>query len=225
MSYAAKLLRLADEATGALAGAVPSGLLRLGALESTTASRLPRVLATYHKAFPDVRVELMTGTNDALTSALMERRVDAAFIAEAPAGGDLACLPLFVERLTLISAIGHAPIRKPQDIRDDSVIAFPTGCAYRRRLYGWLGDAGSVATRTMELASYHAIVACVGSGSGVALMPESVLDTLPLAQVQRHALPRKYSHVVTPLVWRPQEQSRALGALVEQLKQKARSRR
>ena len=48
-------------------------------------------------------------------------------------------------------------------------------------------------------------------------MPESVLDTLPLAQVRRHRLPRQHAHVVTPLIWRTQEQSRALVALREQL--------
>jgi DNA-binding transcriptional LysR family regulator len=217
-SYAVKLLRLADEATCALAGSVPSGMLRLGALESTTASRLPSVLAAYHKAFPEVKVELTTGTNDALTAAVLERRIDAAFVAEAPGGAELASLPLFTERLTLISAVGHAPVRKPQDLVRDSVIAFPNGCAYRRRLYRWLGDASGAATRTLDLASYHAIVACVGAGAGVALVPESVLETMPLAQVQRHALPRRHAHVVTPLIWRPKEQSIALGELVAQLR-------
>ena len=48
-------------------------------------------------------------------------------------------------------------------------------------------------------------------------MPESVLDTLPLAAVQRHRLPREHAHVVTPLIWRTQEQSRAVVALREQL--------
>jgi DNA-binding transcriptional LysR family regulator len=218
MSYATRLLRLADETTDALAGSAPSGVLRLGALESTTASRLPAILAAYHKQFPSVRIELSTGTNDALISAVMDRRVDAAFVAEPHVAGELVSLPLFTEQLTLISSIGHLPIRKPKDVTGDSIIAFPHGCAYRRRLYRWLGDAGSAAVRTLDLASYQAIVTCVGSGSGVALIPESVLDTMSLARVQRHALPRHIAHVVTPLVWRAHEQSRALGALVAVLK-------
>ena len=50
-----------------MSGGAPRGVFRIGALESTTASRLPGVLADYHAAYPDVRVELTTGTNDALT--------------------------------------------------------------------------------------------------------------------------------------------------------------
>ena len=215
--YAEKLLRLSEEASSALAGSAPAGLLRIGALESTTASRLPRVLAEYHEAYPDVRVELTTGTNDALTAAVLDRRIDAAFVAEVPASGELSHLPLFTERLALITSLGHRSIRGPKDVIGDSVIAFPNGCAYRRRLYRWLGETSSATTRVLDLSSYHAIVTCVGSGTGIALMPESVLDTLPLAQVQRHRLARQHSHVVTPLIWRTQEQSRALVALREQL--------
>lgn len=217
LAYADKLLRLSEEAQQALAGTTPHGTLRLGALESTTASRLPAVLAAYHAAFPQVCIELVTGTNDALTAALLQRRVDAAFVAEAPAAGELAHLPLFAERLTLISAPEHRTILSPADVAGDSVIAFPNGCAYRRRLHRWLGETSPATTRVLDLGSYHAIVACVGSGTGIALMPESVLATLPLAAVRRHALPRAQSDLVTPLIWRAQEVSPALAALLAQL--------
>jgi DNA-binding transcriptional LysR family regulator len=220
--YADKLLRLSEEAQHALAGTTPHGTLRIGALESTTASRLPAVLAAYHAAHPQVRIELTTGTNDALTAAVLQRRVEAAFVAEVPAAGELAHLPLFAERLTLISPLGHRPIRTPADVSGDTVIAFPNGCAYRRRLHRWLGDTSTATTRVLDLGSYHAIVACVGSGTGIALMPESVLDTLPLAEVRRHALPRAQSHLVTPIVWRAQEVSPALAALLAQLERTTR---
>ena len=215
--YADRMLRLADEAKSAIAGAMPSGALRLGALESTTASRLPDILAAYHKAYPDVRVELMTGTNDALTTAVIDRRVEAAFVAEAPVSGELACQPVFRERLVIISAVSHAPIRRPKDVDGDSVIAFPNGCHYRRVLQRWLGSRRLPSIRVLELGSYHAIVACVASGTGIALAPESVLATVQHAAVIRHALPNVHGNIVTPLVWRTSEQSPALVALRELL--------
>ncbi len=52
-------------------------------------------------------------------------------------------------------------------------------------------------------------------------MPESVLDTLPLAQVRRQRLPRQHAQIVTPLIWRTREPSRALLALQEVLKRAA----
>src|ERR1700680_3423700 len=132
--YAEKLLRLSDQALDAMSGSPPRGKLRLGALESTPASSLPKVLAAYHKAYPDVRVELTTGTNDALIAAVMDRRIDAAFVVEVPASREFSSRRVFRERLVIISSRDHAPIRKPHDIDGDSVIAFPHGCAYRRVL-------------------------------------------------------------------------------------------
>ena len=211
--HAERMLRLADEARNDISGTAPSGVLRLGALESTAASRLPAILAAYHKAYPDVSVELMTGTNDALTAAVLERRVEAAFVAEAPATGELAHQPLFRERLVIISAVTHAPIRRAQDVAGDSVIAFPNGCYYRRVLQRWLGERRMPSVRVLELGSYHAIVACVASGTGIALAPESVLETVQHAAVTRHPLPKVHSDVVTPLIWRASEQSPALLAL------------
>jgi DNA-binding transcriptional LysR family regulator len=69
----------------------------------------------------------------------------------------------------------------------------------------------------LELGSYHAIIACVASGTGIALAPESVLETVQQAAVTRHALPKVHSDVVTPLIWRASEQSPALAALRELL--------
>ena len=119
------------------------------------------------------------------------------------------------------SSLAHKPITTPRDVAGDSVIAFPNGCAYRRRLNRWLGEANAAAVRVLDLSSYHAIVACVGAGAGIALVPESVLETVSSAQVRRHPLPRAYSHVITPLIWRTRELSPALLALQEQLKRPA----
>jgi len=217
LGYAERLLRLSDEARDAVAGSAPRGVLRLGALESTTASRLPGVLARYHAACPEVRVELVTGTNDALTAKVASRQLDAAFVAETPAAPELAHQPLFSERLVLISAMQHRAVRTPADLVGATLIAFPNGCAYRRVLQRWLGPVHTPGARVMELASYHAIVACVASGTGVALVPQSVLDTVQGAPVRQHRLPREVSQVVTPLIWRSGEQSAALMALREQL--------
>lgn len=213
LDYADRMLHLSDEAMSALSEAAPSGVLRLGALESTAASRLPAILAAYHQAYPHVSIELMTGTNDAVTSAVIDRRVDAAFVAEAPSNKELAYEPLFRERLVVISATGHAPIRRPQDVECDTVIAFPNGCYYRRVLQRWLGERRLPTVRVLELGSYHAIIACVASGTGIALAPESVLETVQHTAVARHALPKVHSDVVTPLIWRVSGQSPALAAL------------
>ena len=209
--YADRLVQLSEEARAVVSGAKPQGLLKLGALESTAASRLPALLADFHRRYPDVRLELTTGTNDFLVQAVAGRRLDAAFIAEPSA--TLAQVPVFSERLVVISSLDHPPIRRPQDIKNSSLISFPDGCAYRRILQRWLGHDAFLAKRTLELASYHAIVACVASGTGIALVPESVLDAMPQTQVLRHSIPKAIADIRTPLVWREGEMSSPVLAL------------
>src|SRR5262249_18578073 len=82
LDYADRLIQLSEEARGGVTGTPPRGVFKLGALESTTASRLPPILAGFHKRYPEVRLELTTGTNDSLLGLLTERRLDAAFTAE-----------------------------------------------------------------------------------------------------------------------------------------------
>ena len=182
LDYAERLIQLSDEARDVVSGTMPRGVLKLGALESTTASRLPPILAAFHGRFPEVRLELMTGTNDALLGQLAERQLDAAFMADVPAERAFEHIPVFAKRLTLISSPDHPPIKRARDSREASLIAFPEGCAYRRVLQRWLGRDSLAALRVLELSSYHAIVACVTAGTGIALMPKSVLDTMQQAK-------------------------------------------
>ncbi|TAL89313.1 MAG: LysR family transcriptional regulator [Candidimonas sp.] len=217
IAYADKLLRLSEEARSAMSGSSPHGLLKLGALESTTASRLPEILASYHRAYPEVRIDLTSGTNDALTAAVVDRRLDAAFVVETPSNKALSSQALFSEHLVIISSADHPRVTRPQDVEGDSLIAFPNGCAYRRILERWVGAKRFSAVRVLEFSSYHAIVACVAAGAGIALMPESVLATLHHKQVAKHPLPKIHAKVVTPLIWRTDDASAALHALREEL--------
>lgn len=215
LAYAGKLLGLADEARSAVADGPPRGTLKLGALESTTASRLPAIFCAFHESFPDVRIELTTGTNDALVAGVAERRLDAAFVAVAPSRPGLSHAPVFRERLVLITSLAHPIVKSPVHVAGDSVISFPRGCAYRRILERWLGDKDLASLRVLELSSYHAIVACVASGAGIAVVPESVLATVQSALVAVHPLPKVLSDVSTPIVWRAGEQSQSVVALRE----------
>ena len=124
---------------------------------------------------------------------------------------------MFPETLVVITPLSHAPVTSARHVRDDTVIAFPHGCAYRRVLERWLGPGSLQRARVLELASYHAIVACVASGTGVAVMPESVLDALDATHVTRHPLPRAHAHVVTPLIWRRTDNPPAVTALRQML--------
>ena len=214
LAYAERLLRLSAEAEAALRGAAPRGTLRLGTLESTAAARLAPVLSRFHAAYPDVRIELATGTSGALVSRVLDYEIEAAFVAAPFTADCLASQPAFREKLVLIAPRAFARIRSARDVGRATLIAFGAGCTYRRCLEDWLARAKVVPERVMEFSSYHAIVACVAAGTGIAMVPRSVLAAVPAGnEVGVYALPRETANSVTHLVWRDGHRSAALDAL------------
>jgi DNA-binding transcriptional LysR family regulator len=219
LTYADRLLRLSSEAHAALKGHAPHGIFKLGTLESTAATRLPPVLARYHRGYPAVRLELVTGTSGALVDRVLRGEIEAAFVAEPFPPKNLEMQHAFTEELVLITPKGHARVSRPQDIDQRIVLAFTTGCSYRRRLEAWLGRSSVVAERVMEYGSYHAIAACVAAGSGIAVVPKSVLRAIGVeAQVAVHPLPASVANAKTMLVWRSGHRSAPLDALRKELR-------
>jgi DNA-binding transcriptional LysR family regulator len=214
LPYADQLLRLSAEAETALRNGKPRGTLRIGTLESTAASRLPPVLTRYHELYPDVQIELVTGTSGALVSRVQQQDVEAAFVAEPFNADGLETQTVFVEELVLITPKSFGPIRSPKDIENRTVIAFSTGCSYRRRLEAWLDASRLQPDRVMEFQSYHAIIACVAAGSGIAVVPRAVLElTRAGRNVTMTALPPKFAKTRTQLAWRREHHSVALEAM------------
>src|SRR5262245_47452755 len=214
LEYADRLLRLSAEAQAARKSRAPHGVLRLGAMESTAATRLPPVLARYHRAHPAVRLELATGTSGALVERVLRDELEAAFVAEPFAAEGLDTQHAFTEELVLITPREQPRVSAPKDIASRTILAFATGCSYRRRLEDWLGRAGVVPERVMEYGSYHAIVACAAAGGGIAVVPRSVLRAVGMeAQLALHPLPARVAAAKTHLVWRRGYDSSALEAL------------
>lgn len=177
LGYAERLLNLAGEAREALQPTAPSGRLRIGSMESTAASRLPLPLAQYHQRWPAVQLELTTGSTQALIDQVRIFALDAALIAGPLDDPAFEAVPLYIEELVIVASLNHPPIRCPADVQGQTLIAFENGCAYRRFAENWFaGASGGRPERVLELGSYHAMLACVAAGAGIAVAPRSVLE-------------------------------------------------
>jgi DNA-binding transcriptional LysR family regulator len=155
----------------------------------------------------------MTGTTDTLVEAVLARKVEAAFVADCVTATEVQSMPAYEEEIVLLAPKSHPPITKARDVVADTIIAFPSGCAYRRRLQTWLANGRIVPERVLELSSYHAIVACVASGTGIAVAPKSVVETAKrMEDVAIYALQGKKNLAMTSLIWKKGEVSLALKA-------------
>jgi len=200
--YADRLLRLADEAVSEMRTGKPKGVFKLGSLESTAGSRLAPILSRYHALYPDVVVELATGTAGQLVRRVLNFELEAAFVSEPFTAPGLEARPVFEERLVLVTCRAIRRVSGPVDIGRSTLIAFPQGCSYRKRIEEWLGGANLMPERILEFASYQAMIACVAAGTGFAVVPKSVLQALHATKsVSQHALPKRISHNRTYVVW------------------------
>jgi DNA-binding transcriptional LysR family regulator len=219
LSYAQRLFRIADEAEHELRSGQPMGAFRIGSLESTAGSRLAPLLSKFHKLYPGVVVELVTGTTGALIQRVTNFELEAAFVSEPFTAPGLTAMKVFEEELVLITSRDVPAVTRAGQLAGMTLIAFVNGCSYRKRMEEWLGGASMMPARTLEFASYQAMIACVAAGTGYALVPKSLLASLRSGHdVKQHELPARIRRNRTHLVWHAAP-SAALAKLQDLLKQ------
>ncbi|QXI26520.1 LysR family transcriptional regulator [Pseudomonas vanderleydeniana] len=218
LDYSQRLLALAEEAVQVLHPGQPQGTLRIGSMESTAAARLPGVMIGFQQRWPGVRLAVRTGTTQALLDLLGDGLVDCAFVAltveegstveEELAQHGLAGVAVFEEQLVAVLPAGYAEAGTPL-----TLAAFATGCTYRRLGQQWLAEQRDVAVSlTHEVASYHAMFACVVAGQSLCIAPTSLLALQPASQA---ITTRPIATVATWLVYRKAGRTAAVDAFTD----------
>ncbi len=216
LDYAERLLALAQEAREALHDRAPRGLLRVGAMESTAAVRLPAPLSEYHRRYPDVTLELRTGNPQQLANAVLAGELDAALVTEPVPDAPFKKIALYDEELVLVAEADHPRIKSARDLKMRTILAFEPGCPHRKRLEDWFARNRHMPERTIEMSSYHALLGCAVAGMGVALMPRSVVDAFPeRGRLSMHTLASGQGTARTVMIWRKEAQTPKIRALAE----------
>ena len=216
LDYTGKLFALRDQASAAVMGGKPAGDFALGTMYSTAAIHLPGLLARYHKKYPAVNLQVQSAPSGELLEGLLTGRLDAALVDGPLELAGLDGVPLCEERLVLITETDHPPVRSAKDVEGRSVFTFRRGCSYRMRLEAWFSHYHATMGRAMEIESYQGMLACVIAGSGVALMSESMLASLPGREsVAAHFLAEPFVGATTWLMWRKGMLGANLNAWIE----------
>ncbi|GGG49776.1 LysR family transcriptional regulator [Chelatococcus composti] len=211
MPYALRIAQLLAEAREAVRDdrANPSGLLRIGSLETTAALRLPPVLAAFARACPRVDLHVETGTSEDLIRKVLDGDLAAAFVVGPVAHAALVAEPMVEEELVLVTAPWQGPPRWLSSTPDapalegNKLIVFRSGCSYRRRFEALVAAAGVAETRYLEFGTLDGIIGCVAAGIGISLLPRAVVEPARAAgRIAIHALPPDSARAVTVLVRR-----------------------
>lgn len=176
VSYAKQILKSHDDVLGLFKGdeSKPSRL-RIGAMETTTALRLPPILSAFHARYAQIDITVETGPTAQLLTQLIEGDVDGIFIAGRPEHNRFQFVKAFSEELVLVGPNTLHKFPTTEQFLEKAFLAFRQGCSYRQRIEQLLSSCGINATRIFEFGSIDGILGCVASGMGYTIMPLSTV--------------------------------------------------
>ncbi|MBC3474979.1 putrescine utilization regulator PtrR [Pseudomonas taiwanensis] len=203
LEYSHRILELVAEARQIVDGSEPRGVFPLGSLESTAAVRIPSVLAAFHQRYPQVQMDLTTGSSGDMIEGVLSGELAAAFVDGPLRHPSLDGVEIFTEEMVIIAPQGHPPITQASCVAGETIYAFRANCSYRRHFENWFGMDRVLPGRIVEMESYHGMLACVTAGAGIAMLPRSMLEALPRSDaVDIYEVAPPFNLIKTWLIWR-----------------------
>jgi DNA-binding transcriptional LysR family regulator len=172
LSYARRLLSLAEEARDVVARPASEGAVRLGIPEDFAAYRLTKLLAAFSRSHPGLRLDVRADQSVFLRRDLERGELDLALLKrDANEKGGIAS---WAERVHWVTSKSH-----PIDPKISSVplIGFPAGCLYRTRAIHAIESAGRPWHMAYTSSSLSGIQAAVAAGLGLSILSEMAIQS------------------------------------------------
>jgi DNA-binding transcriptional LysR family regulator len=172
LSYARRLLSLAEEARDVMARPDSEGAVRLGIPEDFAAYRLTELLAAFSRSHPGLRLDVRADQSVYLRRDLERGELDLALLKRgAHEKGGIGCWP---ERVHWVTSKSHPvdPMMSPVPL-----IGFPAGCVYRTGAIHAIESAGRAWYIAFSSSSLSGIQAAVAAGLGLSILPEMAIQS------------------------------------------------
>ena len=211
---------LADAARATRDDGTPRGPLTIGAVETTAALRLSPLFAGYATTYPEVDLAVRPGTTAELIEAVLDRRLEGAFVCGPVAHQSLIEQVMFEEELAILAAPGLASLEAALQGGIARIVVLRAGCSYRQRLEMLLARRGIAVPRLMEFGTLETIFGCVAAGLGITLLPWALIGPVwRSGRVSLHSLPPAEANVATVFIHRREAHlSSALRAFLDQVR-------
>ena len=171
LSYARRLLSLAEEARDVVGGPSKEGAVRLGIPEDFAAYRLTKLLANFSRARPGLRLDVRVDQSTYLRRDLERGELDLALFKRG--AGEKGGIAVWPERVHWVTSKTH-PI--DPEIRSVPLIGFPVGCLYRAGAIHAIESAGRTWHMAYTSSSLAGIQAAVAAGLGLSILSEIAIQ-------------------------------------------------
>lgn len=168
LSYARKILAMADEAAEVMRRPSAPRTVRLGVPEDFAGRRLIDLLSGFSAASPHIRLDTVSGWSTELRRLLDAGEIDLALIKREP--GDGACLASWKEQLLWVESA-----TRPVETDPIPLAVFPVGCIYRDRAIGAIERSGRRWRIAYTSQGLMGVQAAVASGLGISLLPSDAV--------------------------------------------------
>lgn len=167
LSYARRILALAEEARDVVTGPAQDGVVRLGLPEDFAAYRLAKLLARFARERPTLRLDVRTDQSVYLRRDLERGDLDLALIKRN--AGERGGIGVWPEQVHWVISKSN-----PVDLSSASLplIAFPVGCLYRARAIHAIEAGGRNWHMAYASSSLMGIQAAVAAGLGLSILSE-----------------------------------------------------
>jgi DNA-binding transcriptional LysR family regulator len=152
-----------------------AGEVALGAVEPAASTRVSRVLASFSRARPRLRLRLEVSGTATLSRLVADGQLAFAVVSPPPGSLGLVFRPCFRQRMELLLPSRHPLARarriRARDLATARLLLTEHGCAYREATEVALRTRGVQVDCAVEIGSTGALRSAVRDGLGIALVP------------------------------------------------------
>lgn len=168
-----------------------SGRIRLGSIESIQMGVLPFAFSALRRVAPALQMEFVRGSSASLLEDLKAGRIDMAAVVRPPSGGSsrLHWTPLRREPFVLVVPARARGSEPREFLRSHDWIRLDRSLAAGRTAARYVEELVPGVRRSIELPGIEGIVAMVGAGLGVSVVPKLRRELLRGYDVREVPLP------------------------------------
>lgn len=171
----------------------PMQVLHMGTIASPSMMLLTRLVAEYHRAEPDVVLQVTEGPNNMLRDLLLAGHIDLALLPNLTADDQIACRPLWRERLFLVTPADREPT--PAGLAGLTFALASRDPRIAPTIEQALGSFGLPMRFSLEIPSAGSVKSLISTGTAYSVLPYSaVADLSPHTPLAVHKVPHLWIH-------------------------------
>jgi len=168
--HAVEIVKKVDDAIEDMQNIHQHKKLIVGSTDCNAAVRISSFLMQLHEDYPDIQLELLTGTTRDITQMVLNYQVDIAFISGEPQDDELMILQKYEEEIAILEP--------KKENAPNVILSFKEGCAYDEFLKNYYKKQSIQVEKSLSFGSLETILACVKAGMGKTLLPTNLVDKL-----------------------------------------------